>query len=93
MPGPAPVRSPTIDKAVPPAPHPEKQVEMTLTYVSLTGLYKVEAITNSSHYRPGYLLTHDVVTNAHTWPNWKISASEFHWLEKVIDILKPKIGL
>ena len=74
-------------------PKHEKQIEVTLLYIALTGLYQVHEIKNAACYRPGYLLAQNVVEHICAHDNWTVDIQDYDLFSKILNVVKPNIKL
>lgn len=74
-------------------PPSNKDVEISLLFVSVGYVYQVKSVTNTTWYKPGDWLTESVVAEICKIPRWTIRIESYELLKKIFDIVGPKLSL
>ncbi len=61
-----------------------KKITLVLTYNVLLRTYKVAAISNSTYYKPGDILTLETVKIIETKTDWDFTASDDEFIKNII---------
>jgi hypothetical protein len=76
-----------------PPPTANKPINIDCLYHWELNRYQVVNITNTAWYKPGDMLTEEIIGEISKIPNWTINIGPYQLMKKIWDFIGPKLSL